>query len=162
MWSKQRAKWVCFIFLCLLFVDGPAIRNANRGFLYELICANRFADQTNIFITSERFARIASNMRFAIFWCPETRSQKKGFSSGTLRRFARSKWFERICESIAWRIGPSKLLFSFVLLTLKPCQRGTNSASFWRLQENSRRLFVAFYLAFSCCPLVLLRELRAW
>ena len=39
-------------------LDGPAIRVAIR--------ANRFAEKT-IFITCERFARIASNLQFAIY-----------------------------------------------------------------------------------------------
>ena len=88
-------------FLCL---DGQAIRNANRGDSRESI-----RRKTPIFITCERFARIASNLRFAIFGPPEARFAKKGFGSGTLKRFARIRRFARICESIA-RIGPSKFL----------------------------------------------------
>ena len=41
-----------------------------------------------IFIGFERFAQIASNLGFAIFQCPAD-SQKWGFSSRTLKRFAR-------------------------------------------------------------------------
>ena len=52
-------------------LDDPAIRNANRGNLREPIRANRFAEKTLFFITCERFARIASNLRFAIFSPPK-------------------------------------------------------------------------------------------
>ena len=47
-------------------LDGPAIRNANRGDSRESIRRKK----KNIFITCERFARIASNLRFAIFSPP--------------------------------------------------------------------------------------------
>ena len=43
----------------------------------------------------ERFARITSNLRFAIFSPPKRASQERGFSSGTLKRRLR-----QICESI--------------------------------------------------------------
>ena len=43
-------------------LDGPAIRDANRGDSRESI-----RRKTPIFITFERFARIASNLRFAMF-----------------------------------------------------------------------------------------------
>ena len=42
------------------------------------IRANRFAEEKNIFITCEQFARIASNLRFASFSPPKRNSQKKG------------------------------------------------------------------------------------
>ena len=58
-------------------LDGPAIRNANRGDLPESICKSRFAAKP-IFITFEQFARIASNLRFAIFKAPKRDSQKGG------------------------------------------------------------------------------------
>ena len=63
-------------------LEGPVIRNENRGDSRESIRRN-----TLIFITSERFARIALNLRFAIFSPPKRDSQKKGFRSGTLKRF---------------------------------------------------------------------------
>ena len=72
-------------------LDGPAIRNANWA-MRESIRANRFRKKKKkkpIFITCERFARIASNLRFAGFGPPKRDSQKQGFSSGTLKRFAR-------------------------------------------------------------------------
>ena len=57
--------------------------------------SGRFDSQKKIIVmTCQRFARIASNLRFAIFWRPKARFAKKGFSSGTLKRFV--------------RIGPSK------------------------------------------------------
>ena len=52
-----------------------------------------------ISITCERFARIASNLRFPIFSPLEARFAKEGLSSGTLKRFARIRRFARICES---------------------------------------------------------------
>ena len=50
-------------------LDGPPIRNANRGDSRESIRVNRFAEKKKktILITLERFARIASNLRFAVF-----------------------------------------------------------------------------------------------
>ena len=69
---------------------------AIRGYGFAQIDSQK----TPIFITFERFARIASNLRFAIF-CPRKRdSQQKGFSSGTLKRFARIRRFARICYSL--------------------------------------------------------------
>ena len=53
-----------------------------------------------IFITCKRFARIAANLRFAIFSPPKRDSQKKVFRSGTPKRFARIRRSARICESI--------------------------------------------------------------
>ena len=41
------------------------------------IRANRFAEEKPIFITCKRFARIASDLRFAIFSPPKRDSQKK-------------------------------------------------------------------------------------
>ena len=76
-------------------LDGPAIRNANRGDSRESI-----RRKTSIFIRCERFARIPSNLRFAIFSPTKRDSQKMGFSSGTLKRFARIRRFARICEWI--------------------------------------------------------------
>ena len=55
-----------------LTLDGPAIRNANRGDSRESIRRKNL-----ILITFERFARIASNLRFAIFNPPEARFAKK-------------------------------------------------------------------------------------
>ena len=66
-----------------LNLDGPAIRNANRGNSRESILRKK--KKKPYCHTFERFARIASNLRFAIFQCPETRFAKKGFSSGTLK-----------------------------------------------------------------------------
>ena len=50
----------------------------------------------------ERFARTASNLRFAFSSPPKRDVQKhlRGFSSGSLKRFARIIRFARICESI--------------------------------------------------------------
>ena len=53
-----------------------------------------------IFITCERFARIASSLRFATFSPHEAQFVNKGFNSGTPKRFTRIKRFARICESI--------------------------------------------------------------
>ena len=53
------------------------------------------------FITFERFARVTSNLQFAFFSALKRDSQKKrGFNSGTLKRFARIRRIARICESI--------------------------------------------------------------
>ena len=71
------------IVLKVMNLDGPAIRR-----------------KATAFITFKRFARIASKLRFAIFYCPKTQVAKKGFSSGTLRRFAR-----RFA-----RVGPPKVM----------------------------------------------------
>ena len=64
-----------------------------------VIRANRFAridSQKNpIFMTCERFARISSNLRFEMFSPPKARFAKKGFSSGTLKRFSRIMRFAR-------------------------------------------------------------------
>ena len=94
-------------------LDGQAIRNANRGDSRQSVRANRFAENPNFHNVRAiiAFARIASNLRFAIFSPPEARFAKKGFSLGTLKRFARIGRFARICESIRGanfaRIGPS-------------------------------------------------------
>ena len=78
----QMPVWVVVAALGLvLSLDGPAIRNANRGDSRESIRANRFAGMKSPilkFITCERFARIASNLRFAMFSPPKRDSQKKG------------------------------------------------------------------------------------
>ena len=90
-------------------LDGPAIRNANRGDSRELIRTNRFAEKNYfhnvraicsnrlktamhkfcsapkrdaekkkpIFITFERFARIASKLRVAISVVPRNAIRKK-------------------------------------------------------------------------------------
>ena len=60
-----------------LNLDGPAIRNANRGDSPESTRANRLAEKKTIFITFERFERIASNLRFAILSSPKCDSHKK-------------------------------------------------------------------------------------
>ena len=75
VFSRFRTHFWCellktkLIVLCIAFLDGPAIRNANRGDSRESIRA---------ILTFERFTRIASNLRFAMFWCPEMRFTKKG------------------------------------------------------------------------------------
>ena len=51
-----------------VYLDGPAIRNANRGDSRESIRRKK-----PIFITRERFARIASNLQFALFSPPKAR-----------------------------------------------------------------------------------------
>ena len=96
-----------------------ALRSATR---IRAIRANWFAmridSQINpSFITFERFARITSNLRFAIFRAPEHDPKKGGFSSRTLRRFARIAWFARICDRFA-RIGPSKRLTILTVLAI--------------------------------------------
>ena len=58
-------------------LDGPASRNANRGNLRESI-----RRKTTTFITCERFARIASNPRFAVFSPPRGVIRKKGVQFG--------------------------------------------------------------------------------
>ena len=66
-----------------------------------------------IFIAFERFARIGSNLRFAIFQCPKARFATKGFGSGTLKRFAiLGDSRESIRANIYAQIGPSKFLSS--------------------------------------------------
>ena len=55
---------------------------------------------SDIFIRCERFAQIASNLRFAILSPPKRDSKKRGSVRGTLRQFARIRRFARICESI--------------------------------------------------------------
>ena len=88
-------------------LDGPAIRNANRGRFAWIDSRELIRRATPVFITCKRFARIASNLRFANSWPPTARfAKKKGFSwTGTLTRFARIRRFARIFA----RIGPSKL-----------------------------------------------------
>ena len=79
--SAFRSFAIQLVFVWLLFVayvgiwllDGPAIRNANRG-----IRENRFAEESLFCITFKRFARIASNLRFAIFSPPKRDSKKRG------------------------------------------------------------------------------------
>ena len=46
------------------------------------IRANRFAFKKTIFVTFTRFARIASNLRFAIFQVPQSAIRKKGVQFG--------------------------------------------------------------------------------
>ena len=58
--------------------------------------ANRFAEKPYIFRRYEQFARIPSNLRFAIFSPTKRDLQKMGFSSGTLKRFARIKRFANL------------------------------------------------------------------
>ena len=61
-------------------------------------------------ITSERFARIASNLRFEIFTPLKRDSQKKGFSSGALPDSRKSaNRFGRIRPSKHWS-GKCKVL----------------------------------------------------
>ena len=59
-------------------LDGPAIRDANRGDSRESICRKK---QNPIFIPLERFARIASNLQFAVL--NAAIHKKRGFSSRT-------------------------------------------------------------------------------
>ena len=59
----------------------------------ESIRRKKEKKKKTICITFERFARIASNLRFAIFCPPEARFANKGFGSGTLKRFARIRRF---------------------------------------------------------------------
>ena len=59
------------------FLHGLAIRNANQGDSRESI-----RRKTPIFITCERFARIASNLRVAIFNPLKRDSQKRGSVRG--------------------------------------------------------------------------------
>ena len=85
-------------------LDGPAIRNANQGDSRESI-----RRKNPISITWERFARIASNLRFAIFSPPppEARFAKKGFSSGPWNDSRESSDAHESANRFA-RIGPSK------------------------------------------------------
>ena len=76
-------------------LDGLAIRNANRRDSRESIRTNQIRRKIPVFMTCERFARIASNLRFGIFSPLKRAICKKGFSSGIRKRFA--------------RIGPSKV-----------------------------------------------------
>ena len=79
------------------------------------IRVNRFAridSQKNPYFHNERAIR-ANRLKPAIrnFGLPEARfAKKKGFSSGTLKRFARIRRFARICANQFARIGPSKVL----------------------------------------------------
>ena len=84
----------------------------------------------NTFITCEWFARIASNLRFAGFGPPKRDSQKQGFSSGSLKRFARIRRFTRLStvppthlplklspslqRSILVHLGPPTILWPFL------------------------------------------------
>ena len=70
-------------------LDGPAIRNANRGDSRESIRRKK-----TIFITCERFARIASNMRFTVLSPPKRAIRRKGVRFGNP---------ETICENRAIR-----------------------------------------------------------
>ena len=75
-------------------LDGPVIRNANRGDSHESIRANRFADK-NLFSQRSRDSRESSQtFDSQCFSAPKRDSQKTGFSSRILR------W--------STRIGPSK------------------------------------------------------
>ena len=79
---------VCDIRCChsapVIYLDGLAIRNANRGDSRESIRENRFAEET-LFSYRLSDSRIASNLRFAIFQALKRDSQKRGFSSGTVK-----------------------------------------------------------------------------
>ena len=70
----------------------------------EAIRTNRFVRidlQKNTYFHNVRAIRV-NRLKPAIrnFQPPETRFAEKGFSSGTLKRFARIRRFARICESI--------------------------------------------------------------
>ena len=78
----------------------------NRVDSRESIRANRFPEKNTYFhsVPCERFARIASNLRFSTFNPPPRKrdSQRRGsVRSGTLKQFARIRRFARICESIS-------------------------------------------------------------
>ena len=87
----------------------------------ELIRANRFADKKNLFlycafISCERFARIASNLRFAIFSHPQLDTQK-GVQFGnpeTIREnqviFANLRMDSRDTSPSKYRANPRKKL----------------------------------------------------
>ena len=81
-------------------IDGPAIRNANRGDSRKSIRANRLAEKKPYFPSMRAIS--ANRLKPAIrnFSPPKRDSQKKRPSSGTLKRFARIRRFARI--------GPSK------------------------------------------------------
>ena len=66
----------------VVFLDGPAIHNAKRGDSRKSIPENE-----TIFATFEQCARMASNLRFAIFRAPKHDSRAKGFSSVSLNTF---------------------------------------------------------------------------
>ena len=80
----------------------PGDSQRNRG---DSCRANRFVQinphkKISILITFERFARITSTCDSQCSSATKRDCQKGGFSSGTLRRFARIDWFMRIHKSI--------------------------------------------------------------
>ena len=87
--------WCVFKQEASTFVNNIFVYTPLRIFVstFEFVSrANRFA--------FEQFARIVSNLQFAISFISPTRDlQRRGFSSGTLKRFARIRRFARICES---------------------------------------------------------------
>ena len=97
-WGTWKIVWYSarYAIRCIFFVERLVVKSLHG----PAIRANWFAriesQKTSIFITYERFAWIASNLRFAIFSPPpDAQFAKKGFSLGTLKGFA--------------RIGPSKV-----------------------------------------------------
>ena len=93
-------------------LDGLAIRNANRGDSHE---STRRKQKKNYFITCERFARIASNLQFAIFSPPKRDSHKKKvvqFGNPDRNDSWESDDLRESANRFA-RIGPSKVRSAF-------------------------------------------------
>ena len=107
---------------------GTRVRSPKPPF-YEtaLISPSDDSQRSPIFMTFEQFARIASNLRFGNFFlCREMRFAKKGFSSGTLKRFV---------IRVHLQIGPSKSS----TLTLQPPENPGKRKNAHKKQGESRR-----------------------
>ena len=101
-------------------LDGPAIRNANRCDSRESI-----RRETPIFITFERFARIASNLRFE-FLAPRSAIRKQGVQLGNPEGDSRES------ANLFARIGPSKTKTS-----LRQLQKEELSAGLAEITETT-------------------------
>ena len=85
-----------------LYLDGPTIRKANRG--------DSLREKNNC-IALERFARIASNLQFAIFSVPKRDSPKRvHFGNPEIIREPSKYLSKTFCNLISdrnpWYVGP--------------------------------------------------------
>ena len=102
----------------LTHLDIPTIRNANRGDSRESMRRT-----TPYSITCQRFARIASKLRFAIFSPPNRDSQKRGFSSGTPETIRENQVIRANLRIDSRESGPVPALWpALPILGLRLCQ----------------------------------------
>ena len=96
-------------------LDGPTIRNVNWGRFARIDCANPFAEEEKtIFMMFERFARIASNLRFANFLAPRNTTRKiKGVRFGNPVR--RPRMSGRRMSGTSWASSQTFLELRFPL-----------------------------------------------